>query len=133
MKELPPQALGAAVRSWPGTVLVIQRGRRDEELAAFARAAHCQARDVSAFTEDLAELLALLSLLDDYACVSNTNVHLLAGIGRTARVLAPYPPEWRWMRGQGGSQWFPGFAVYREPASRGWDAPLSNLRRDLFP
>jgi hypothetical protein len=63
--------------------------------------------------------------------VSNTNVHLLAGIGRGARVLVPYPPEWRWVR-EGSSPWFAGCTVYREPQSRGWTEPLAGLRRDLI-
>jgi hypothetical protein len=131
MKELSPAELGNAVRGWPGTVLALQRGVRAEELAAFAQAARRPVHDLSTVTEDLGELLAALSLLDEYACVSNTNVHLLAGIGRTARVLVPYPPEWRWMR-EGDSPWFPGFPVYREPQTRGWAEPLERLRGDLI-
>jgi hypothetical protein len=56
---------------------------------------------------------------------------MMAGLGRTARVLVPYPPEWRWMS-EGSSPWFPGFTLYREPQSRGWTAPLAQLRSDLI-
>jgi hypothetical protein len=101
-----------------------------EEAVAFTRAANGPLQDLSNVAEDLNEVLPLLWALDDYVCVSNTNVHLLAGIGRTARVLVPYPPEWRWMR-EGESQWFPAFKTYREPQSRGWEKPLLDLRRDL--
>jgi Flp pilus assembly protein TadD len=130
MKELPPAGLGAAVQAWPGTLLSLQRGARPEEVAAFTGAARKPLHDVSPVSDDLGALLATLSLLDDYACVSNTNVHLLAGLGRTARVLVPYPPEWRWMHA-GDSPWFPGFKVYREPQTRGWEQPLQQLRNDL--
>jgi hypothetical protein len=51
--------------------------------------------------------------------VSNTNVHLLAGLGRAARVLVPYPAEWRWMRRDGASP------------SPDWSLALEQLRRDL--
>ena len=130
MKQVPPHELGAAVRGWPGTVIGLQRGMHPEEAVAFTRAANGPLQDLSNVAEDLNEVLPLLSALDDYVCVSNTNVHLLAGIGRTARVLVPYPPEWRWMR-EGESQWFPAFKTYREPQSRGWEKPLLDLRRDL--
>ena len=130
MKELPPSELGAAVRGWPGTVLALQRGPRADELAAFAQAAQAPVHDLSALNDNLPEMLAVLALLDEYVAVSNTNIHLLAGLGRTARVLVPYPPEWRWAR-EGDSPWFPGFPVYREPQPRGWDRPLLDLRKDL--
>ena len=110
----------------------LQRGPTKEDLAAIRSATGAVVHDLSALNEDLAEMLALLDVLDEYVAVSNTNVHLRAGLGRTARVLVPYPPEWRWML-EGRSQWFPSFPVYREPASRGWSQPLAQLRSELFP
>jgi len=81
--------------------------------------------------DDLPALLAVLAEIDEYATVSNTNVHLLAGLGRSARVLIPYPAEWRWMRREGRSPWFPDFPVYRQSQSRHWTGALSALRADL--
>ena len=46
-------------------------------------------------------------------------------------VLVPWPAEWRWMRREGRSPWFPDFPVYRQPVSRDWSAPLEQLRKDL--
>jgi hypothetical protein len=70
--------------------------------------------------------------LHEYVAVSNTNIHLLAGLGKSARVLVPHPPEWRWLRTEGRSPWFPGFPVYRQPVSRDWTEPLRRLREDLL-
>ena len=131
LKEVPPAELGAALRGWRGTLVSVQREALPGEADAFARAAGAAVHDLSQANQDLPEILALLSVTEEYVCVSNTNVHLLAGIGRHARVLVPYPPEWRWMR-EGASPWFPGCAVYREPQQRGWTAPLAALRRDLI-
>jgi len=78
------------------------------------------------------DTLPVLAALDEYVGVSNTNVHLLAGIAKTARVLVPYPGEWRWMRRPGSSPWFPGFELYRQPQSRDWTGALEKLRADLF-
>jgi tetratricopeptide (TPR) repeat protein len=129
-KEAPPAALGEALRGWRGTLLSVQRQPRAGETAALAAAARAQVHDLSALNDELPEILAALSVVEEYVCVSNTNVHLLAGIGRAARVLVPYPAEWRWMR-EGASPWFPGFSVYREPQARGWEKPLLDLRKDL--
>ena len=99
-KEVPPALLGEAVRGWPGTLVSLQRGptRLDELEALRERRGRRDVHDLSAVNEDLRDALAVLAVLDDYVAVSNTNIHLRAGLGRTARVLVPNPPEWRWMR-----------------------------------
>ncbi|HEY3077795.1 MAG TPA: tetratricopeptide repeat protein, partial [Burkholderiales bacterium] len=91
MKAVPAAELGNAVRGWRGTAILLQRGARNGELAQFAEAFGALAHDLSFLGNDLAALLAVLAELDEYATVSNTNVHLLAGLGRSARVLVPYP------------------------------------------
>ena len=130
-KSAPPRELGAALRGWRGTTILLQRGARAQDGAEFAAGFGASCHDLSALGEDLRALLAVLSLVDEYVSVSNTNIHLLAGIGRSARVLVPFPPEWRWLRRDGRSPWFPDFPVYRQPASRDWSAPLAALRADL--
>jgi hypothetical protein len=112
-------------------VVLLQRGARDGDAAEFGAGFAAPFHDLSALGEDLPALLAVLSLVDEYVGVSNTNMHLLAGIGRSARVLVPFPAEWRWLRREGRSPWFPDFPVYRQPASRDWSAPLAALRGDL--
>jgi Flp pilus assembly protein TadD len=131
LKEVPPAALGAAVGGWPGTLVSLQRAPAPGELDVLSAAARAPVHDLSTVNEDLREALAVLAVLDEYVAVSNTNVHLRAGLGRTARVLVPNPPEWRWMRAGGASPWFPGFGVYRQPASRDWTEPLRQLAADL--
>jgi hypothetical protein len=131
MKALAPALLGAALRGWPGTVILLQRGARPGESAQFAAAFARRFHDLSELGDDLPALLAVLAALDEYVGVSNANVHFLAGLGRTARVLVPYPGEWRWMRRDGPSPWFPGFAVYRQARDRDWTGPLANLRLQL--
>ena len=130
-KEIGTEALGQTVRGWPGTLLGLQRNLAPGELEALGAAAGAKVHDVAAMTEDLDETLALLTQIDEHVAVINTNMHLLAGLGRPARVLVPRPLDWRWMRDPGGSAWFPGFSVYREPATFDWTEPLSRLRNDL--
>jgi hypothetical protein len=87
--------------------------------------------DLSATNDDLERMLALLAVLDEYVGVSNTNMHLRAGIGLTARVLVPHPPEFRWMAAGDRSPWFPGFGVYRQRVDRDWTEALARLAADL--
>jgi hypothetical protein len=76
-------------------------------------------------------MAALLKAIDEYAGVSNTNMHIRAGVGRGAKVLVPFPPEFRWMSSGDASPWFPGFRVFRQPPSLDWTQPLAELSRSL--
>jgi tetratricopeptide (TPR) repeat protein len=126
-KRIDPLALAAALGGSGGTVVVVQRAPTAADRAAFGP----RAADLSAANEDLEDMLALMALLDDYVGVSNTNMHLRAGAGRTARVLVPMPPEWRWQAATGDSPWFPGFATYRQAPGGRWAEALARLAGDL--
>jgi tetratricopeptide (TPR) repeat protein len=130
-KGIPPALLGKLVREWLGTVVVLQRLPRPEDIASFSKALARPFLDWSHLNDDLSEALAGLSLLDEYVGVSNTNMHLLAGIGKTARVLVPHPADWRWMAEGNESPWFPGFGIYRQSIDHSWDEALGRLGRDL--
>jgi hypothetical protein len=88
--------------------------------------------DFSASNEDLEEMLALLAVVDEYVGVSNTNMHLRASVGRAARVLVPWPAEWRWLVSGDESPWFPGFRIYRQRPDGDWTAALERLACDML-
>jgi tetratricopeptide (TPR) repeat protein len=131
-KSLAPERLAAALRKVPGTVLSLQRHPAPGETERFAAALGRPVHDLSAVNEDLEAMLALLALLDDYVGVSNTNMHLRAGVGQTARVLVPRPAEWRWMIAGEESPWFPGFRIYRQGTDGDWGPALARLKEDLL-
>jgi tetratricopeptide (TPR) repeat protein len=120
-----------AVSAFPGTLLALQRSPSPGEIAAMAQAANRPVHDFTGLNDDLEDMLALLALIDEYAGVSNTNMHLRALAGKTARVLLPAPAEWRWMHSGDASPWFPGFSLYRQDHDGDWQAAWATLRRDL--
>jgi Flp pilus assembly protein TadD len=130
-KEVDIAALASCARAWRGTVLVLQRLPERGEIAAFCEALGRRAHDLSSANDDLVEMAALVSLIDEYVAVSNTNVHLRAGLGKTARLLVPFPAEFRWMNAGEESPWFPGFRIYREPPGRDWRPVMNALREDI--
>jgi tetratricopeptide (TPR) repeat protein len=130
-KEIPVPALADSLREVPGTVIALQRNPGPGECDALGAALGRQAHDFTEINEDLEDMLALLALIDEYIGVSNTNVHLRAAVGRSARVLVPCPPEWRWMHGRKYSAWFPAFPTYRQSPQGDWSAALALLRADL--
>jgi Tfp pilus assembly protein PilF len=130
-REVPLEVLATALRGWRGTILVLQRLPLAGELEIFSKALGRRAHDLSSLNEDLDAMAAVLSVVDDYVGVSNTNMHICAGLGKTARVLVPFPPEFRWMSSGERSPWFPGFPLYRQPPGRGWQPVLDSLAKDL--
>lgn len=131
-KDVPLEGLGTAVRGVSGTLLALQRNPKPGEIGELASHAGKPVHDLSAANEDLEEMLALLAVMDEYVGVSNTNTHLRAGAGRTARVLVPWPAEWRWMSTGETSPWFPGFRIYRQGPDGDWEAAVGRLRDDLL-
>lgn len=130
-KEVPLTKLSAALRPVNATVLVLQRHPIQEEIDSLAQGLGRAVYDLSTLNEELEDMLALLALLDEYVGVSNTNMHLLAGLGKTARVLVPHPPEWRWLAQGEESPWFKGFPVYRQTLELDWSGALQRLTTDL--
>ncbi len=130
-KEIPIPSLGATLRKAPGTLIALQRHPETGELESLASACGRTVADFSDCNESLEDMLALLAIIDDYIGVSNTNMHLRAATGRSARVLVPSPPEWRWMHSGAHSPWFPAFRVYRQSAQGQWTDALEQLKRDL--
>ncbi|MCL4801829.1 MAG: tetratricopeptide repeat protein [Burkholderiales bacterium] len=130
-KEIELPALGGALGRAPGTLVSLQRQPGLDETRELSALAGRPVHDLSEANDDLEAALALVSVLDEYVAVSNTNVHLRAGAGRTSRVLVPFPPEWRWMVQGEESAWFSGSRVYRQSASRDWAPALAALAADL--
>jgi tetratricopeptide (TPR) repeat protein len=130
-KEIPLSGLGGALRDSRCTLLSLQRRPLPGETEQLALQAGRPVHDFSGLNDDLETMLALLSVIDEYVGVSNTNMHLRAGVGATARVLVPQPPEWRWMAVGDESPWFPGFRIYRQDREGRWDSALARLAHDL--
>ncbi len=131
-KEAPLNALATGLKDLDATFVSLQRAPQPTELDRLASAIGQPVFDLSASNEDMEQALALVSLLDDYVGVSNTNMHLRAGVNRIAKVLVPHPPEWRWMYGTERSPWFPRFAIYRQATDGSWADMAEKLHADLM-
>ena len=131
-KEIPLAKLARALGPVSGTVISLQRNPKETENSVLSKLAGKPVHDLSELNADLESMLALLALLDDYVGVSNTNTHLRATVGKTARVLVPHPVDWRWMISGNESPWFPGFRVYRQGPDGDWELALGRLRGDLL-
>ncbi|MEE8333949.1 MAG: hypothetical protein V3R85_08875, partial [Alphaproteobacteria bacterium] len=130
-KECPAADIADLLRPLDARIVALQRNPEEGEVADFATRLGREVLDLSAANADLEDMLALVGLLDDQVCVSNTNVHLAAARGRTCRVLVPSPPEFRWMATGDESPWFPGMRLYRQRIDGDWRPAFETLARDL--
>jgi Flp pilus assembly protein TadD len=130
-KSVDPRLLGAALSAVEATFVSLQRNPLDEELRAFAADAGKPLHDAAFVNDDLEDALALLEGLDEYLGVSNTNTHLRAGLGKPARVLVPWPPEWRWLERGERSPWFRDAPTYRQSPRGEWGGALGAMTADL--
>ncbi len=131
VKRIEPALLGAALKSWPGTVVSVQQQPAAAEFEAFRNACGRNVFDAARANDDIEDLLALLASVDELVGVSTTGVHLRGAAGGSARILVQYPPEWRWMQNGARSPWYPGATLYRQDAGLDWSGALARLRGDL--
>lgn len=131
-KDAPIEKFAEALRDAPGTILALQRIPESGEIHALADHTGREVHDLTKLNDDLEGMLALMAVIDDYVCVSNTNVHLRAAAGRTSRVLVPNPPEFRSMAEGDESPWSPGTRLYRQRIDGGWDEAFERLRQDML-
>jgi Tfp pilus assembly protein PilF len=128
LKAIDVEMLGETLRGIPATWISVQRQPAPGEREQLAAATGALVRDFSAANDDLEEMLALMSIVNGYAGVSNANMHLRSAAGRPMQVLVPYPPEWRWMLEGNRSPWFPASGVHRQRADGDWGGALKSLR-----
>lgn len=131
-KEVPLDELLVALSGLQCDLVVLQRNPKLEDLELLTSWQGGEVFDASDCNNNLEEMLALLTQIDIVVGVSNTNMHLLAGLDKPAHVLVPMPGEFRWMNKGDTSPWFPSFRIYRQAPGHDWSKPLAELRESLF-
>lgn len=132
-REVSLPLLVEVLRGVDARIVVLQRNPSREDLAYLTGALGSRVLDLSPLNNDLESMLAVLSLLDDYLGVDNTNMHLSASMNKPCRILVPHPPEWRSMASGNQSIWFPGFKLYRQTPEGSWTTAMQELQADLIP
>ncbi len=130
-KNAPPKNIGSVLSKISATVISVQRHSKPSELMQISSLLGREIYDFSDVNVRLEDALALMAVLDDYIGVSNTNMHLRAATGRTARVLVTHPGEFRWQVYGDTSPWFPDFTLYRQDVNASWARAFLQLEIDL--
>lgn len=132
-KSIDAGLFAQALNGVNATFISLQRNVMAEDVKAFEQALGAKLHDAASLTDDLDDLLALLSLLDENIGVSNTNMHLRAGLNLGSRVFVQFADgDWRWGLDGDSSPWFTQSQVYRQTAERDWQPALDALRNALL-
>jgi len=129
-KAIDPNKLGQTLCGFPGTLILLQRHPENQEIRDLEEGFRGKILRYEKLNEDLLSMLSMLNILDEYICVSNTNLYLRESLGLLSRVLIPHPPEFRWGLGE-QSPWIRNTKIYRQNYAKIWDNCLSLLRKDL--
>ncbi len=126
-KAFPLDFISSITSPLEGSLVILQRDPDINEINLLRDTVSLPVIDFSDWNDSLEDILALLSLIGRYVGVSNTNMHLFASLGKSAEVLVPFPPEWRWMIRGDHSPWFPKFNIFRQASDGDWSAAISKL------
>lgn len=103
-------------------------------------AAECEAassvfgKPIVQFAEAIAdydETAALVCALDLVVSVQTAIVHLTGALGKTALVMLPFSPEWRYMRSGDRMLWYPSVKLFRQEKVKDWDPVIARIAQEL--
>jgi len=130
-KEVPFDSLLDILADTRGGIVCLQRGPNKVELDRLHERLGSRFVDCSAFNNNLADMASLLSTLDLYVTVSNTNLHIAESLGRLRSLVLIPRPFFTWGAEGIESPWFPRSRVVRRAAGAGWDATMHSLAQAM--
>lgn len=77
------------------------------------------------------ETAALVSALDLVISVCTSVIHLSGALGKTAWVLAPHVPEWRYGLAGESMPWYPSVRLFRQPEPDAWPPVINDVLDQL--
>ncbi len=83
--------------------------------------------------EDIDGVAALAAACDLVISVSNTTVHLAAGVGTPTWVIVPasFGNLWYWMRGTDHTPWYSAVTIFRQARLGAWEDVISRIKERL--
>ena len=132
-KSIPVEELCLILESFAGTIIILQRNPTPREIDYIKNKLPNHIIDASQLNDDLELMLSLLSKLDHYLGVSNTNMHLFGSLGKSCDVIVPFPGEWRWMSEGENSPWYPSFNLFRQNCAKNWPEDITKFLQISLP
>lgn len=111
----------------------LQYGEVDQEISQVEKDLGITVINLSSVNkyEDIDGVAAIIEACDLVISIDNTTVHLAGALGKDARVLLPYAPEWRWLLDRKDSIWYQSLSLYRQSEVFDWSGAFKKLKEDL--
>jgi len=106
-----------------------------KELREGDKEALLQHPEIRWFGEDLndfSDTAALCELMDVVVSVDTSVAHLAGALGKTAWVLIPFSPDWRWLLDRKDSPWYPSIKLFRQEEMGNWSSALKSIESELI-
>ena len=71
--------------------------------------------------EDFTDTAAAIENMDMTISVDTAVIHLAGAMGKTAWLLIPYEPDWRWMLNRQDCSWYPTIKLFRQKEYGNWE------------
>jgi Tfp pilus assembly protein PilF len=81
---------------------------------------------------DFADTASVVSQLDLVIAADTSVAHLAGAQGRTAWILLPFAPDWRWMLAREDTPWYPTLRLFRQPTPGDWATVVRRVRDALL-
>jgi ADP-heptose:LPS heptosyltransferase len=80
---------------------------------------------------DFDDMAALVLAVDVVITVCGSVVHLSGALGKTAWVLVPACPEWRYLDSGDRMPWYSSVKMFRQTVPNDWHEPLAAVAAQL--
>lgn len=130
MRSIAPSELQALLLTQGARFVSLQHAVNADEWQARPPALAAVAHWPQAL-RDGDEMAALISALDLVITVCGTVVHLAGALGKTAWVLVPACPEWRYLDGGDRMPWYSSVQMFRQSVTNDWREPLAAVSARL--
>src|SRR6202012_1980374 len=110
--------------------ICLQTQLREDDLRAME--SNDTITSVASNLKSFTDTAALIETLDLVVSVDTSVAHLSGALGKTAWILLPFSPDWRWMLERRDTPWYPTATLYRQPAPSDWRSVLTDVRQDLL-
>jgi tetratricopeptide (TPR) repeat protein len=128
-RPIPFECLGPILDLDHVAFYSFQTGDAAEQPRQFALAQ--RVIDVSLLMNDFSATAALLRQLDLVISIDTAFAHLAGALGKTAWVLLPFAPDWRWGLEGETCPWYPTMRLFRQAQFGDWSEPISRVADEL--
>ena len=111
----------------------LQYGERSDDIARLQSEGGIKINDwPEAIDGGYDETASLVGALDLVISVCTSVIHLSGALGKTAWVLAPHVPEWRYGLTGDSMPWYPSVRLFRQPSPDTWQPVIAGVREQLL-